>query len=151
MKRPSAASSLSIPPSSGGSGTGTSNLNSYQHGTTASGLGSMMSGYQPPIFYAADQTRVLEDTTKAFYQADESANQVLSQLSGQRQQIVGAHDNVYRMRDATDKAKREMEELRSKYRQKKQKLYMWIAGLAFVDILLFLRMLQCHGNFYCLY
>ena len=111
--------------------------NSYQH------------GYQPPVFYAADQTKTLEDTTKTFYQADETAGHVLNSLQAQRQQISHAHTNANGMRETTDAAKRELEELRRKYREKKQRLYMWIAGLAFVDMMLFFRILQCHGNFYC--
>lgn len=106
-------------------------------------------GYQPPVFYASDQTDVLRDTTKTFYQADETAGRVLDQLTLQRQQISGAHDNVWHLRQTAEKAKRELEELRQKYRQKKQRLYMWIAILAATDFLLLIRIIHCHGNFYC--
>lgn len=138
MKRPN----TSNPPSAGS----TNKFNSYQQGST-----SVVSGYQPPIFYASDQTKVLEDTTKTFYQTDETAGHVLNQLTAQRHQILGAHDNVWEMRQTTEKAKRELEDLRQKYRQKKQRLYMWIAVLALTDTLLFFRILQCHGNFFCIY
>lgn len=113
------------------------NYNSYQH------------GYQPPVFYAADQTKTLEDTTKTFYQADETAGHVLHTLQGQRQQISSAHNNAKSMKDMTDETKRELENLKKKYRERKQKLYVWIGTLAIVDVLLLLRIFQCHGNFYC--
>ena len=139
MKRPSTSN-----PSSG-SGGSANNYNSYQQG----GASATTTGYQPPVFYAADQTKTLEDTTKTYYQADETAAHVLNQMTAQRQQILGAHDNVFEMRNTAAQAKRELEELRQKYRQKKLRLYLWIAGLSIVDLLLFIRMVQCHGNFYC--
>ena len=120
------------------SGNTFNNSSSYQHG-----------GYRPPIHYAADQTKVMEDTTQAYYQADETAARVLSQMTAQRQQIEGANNSVWGMREATEKAKREMSELHRKYREKKQRLYITIALLGLTDLLLFLRILQCHGNFYC--
>jgi hypothetical protein len=139
MKRP-----INSNPNSG------NRFQSYQKGGGFSASGAPVgTGYQPPVFYAESQTRTIEDTTKNFYQADETAGNVLNQLTSQRHQILGAHDNVSRMRETTDKAKKEMEELRQKYRQKKQRLYMWIALLGVIDTLLFLRILQCHGNFYC--
>jgi hypothetical protein len=138
MKRPSTSN-----PSSGNKGQSSSSYPSYQH----QGSG----GYQPPVFYAEDQTKTLQDTTKTFYQADETAGHVLDQMQAQRQQIAGASDNVWQMRAATEQARREMEELRQKYRRKKQRLYLWIGALAITDFLLFLRILQCHGNFYCIY
>lgn len=106
-------------------------------------------GYQPPVHYAADQTAVLEDTAKTYYQADETAGNVLAKMTAQRQQLTSAADNVWEMRHATDTAKRELQELQQKYRQKKQRLYMMIAGLAITDLLLFFRILQCRGNFFC--
>jgi hypothetical protein len=124
MKRPNM--------SSGGTFT-----SSYQQG-----------GYRPPIHYAADQTKTLEDSSKAYYQADETAARVLSQMTAQRQQIEGANNSVWGMREATKKAKREMTELHRKYREKKQRLYVTIALLGMADLLLFLRILQCHGNFF---
>ena len=107
--------------------------------------------YQQGVYYAADQTKTLENTTQAYHQADDTANKVLQQMSTQRQQIQGAHDDVWQMRMSTEQAKRELEELQAKYRAKKNRLYMWIAGLAVTDFLLFLRILQCRGNFYCLW
>ena len=105
--------------------------------------------YQPPVHYAADQTKTLEDTTKAYYQADETAANVLQKMTNQRQQIEGAHNNVWEMRQATEKAKRELMELQQKYRLKKQRLYVTIFLLGLTDLLLFFRIVQCHGNFFC--
>lgn len=110
---------------------------------------SYQQGYQPPVHYAADQTRTMEDTTKTFHEADAQATQVLQHMRGQRQQIQGAHNDVYEMRQATEKAKRELEALQKKYREKKQRLYVMIAILSLVDTLLFFRILQCGGNFFC--
>ena len=141
MKRPNTSSS-----SSGGAAN---YYSSYQQQGTAGLTAGAGTGYQPPVFYAADQTKTLEDTTKTYYQAEDTANQVLHQMTAQRQQILGAHGNVNELRLTAEKTKRELEDLRIKYRRKKQKLYMWIAGLSIVDLLLFIRMLQCHGNFYC--
>lgn len=73
---------------------------SYQSGGTT----SMMPGYQPPIHYASDQTKSLEDSKKTFYQADENAGNVLHTMTAQRQQLESAHDNVWEMRQATGTA-----------------------------------------------
>lgn len=114
-------------------------VRSYQQGGT----------YQPPVHYAADQTATLEDTTAAYYQADETAQAVLQNMMAQKGQLHSAHDNVWEMRQATEKAKRELQDLHAKYRRKKQRLYAMIAALALTDFLLFFRILQCHGNFFC--
>lgn len=144
MKRPSMASSN--PNSNNNPPTGNVIYNSYQKGGVVS---SNASGYQPPVFYASDQTAILNDTTKTFYQTDEVAGRVLDQLTSQRQQILHAGDDVFQMQNTAQIAKKELETLRMKYRRKKQQLYMWIAVLSITDLLLFLRMIQCHGNFYC--
>jgi len=109
----------------------------------------LFSGYQPPIHYASDQTKTLEDSTKVYYQADETAGNVLQKMTAQRQQLEGAHDNVWEMRQATEAAKRELKALQQKYRQKKQRLYIVISLLSITDLLLFLRLLQCRGSFFC--
>ena len=83
---------------------------SYQQGT-----------YQPPVHYAADQTKTVEDTTKIFHQTDETAGRVMDQMIAQRQQITGAHDKVWHMREKTEQAKRELQDLQYKYRQKKRR------------------------------
>lgn len=130
MKRPNTSN-----PSSGNN-----NYSSYQQGANQ---------YQPSVHYAADQTSVLEDTTKAYYQADESAAAVLQSMTSQKQQLNSASNNVWDMRQTTEKAKRELEALHTKYRAKKQRLYVTIALLALTDTLLFFRILQCRGNFFC--
>jgi hypothetical protein len=143
MKRPTS--------SSGGGGSGT-HYNSYQHGSNPSNNpnnNSNSNNYQPPVFYAADQTKTLAETTTTFYQADETAGHVLSTLQSQRQQIGNAHDQAKRMKDATDAVKNELELLRNKYRAKKQRLYLWMVALGLLDALLLIRLLQCRGSFFC--
>jgi len=137
MKRPSSN------PSSG-NGRPVTSYQSYQ-----SGGSNLPAGYQPPIHYASDQTRTLEDTTKTYYQTDETSQQVLQTLKVQRQQLGSAHDDVWQMRQATEQAKREIIELQKKYRRKKQKLLVTIAALSMLDLLLLFRILQCRGNFFC--
>jgi hypothetical protein len=132
MKRPNTSN-----PSSG---NGNNNYRSYQQGGNQ---------YQPSVHYAEDQTAVLEDSTKAYYQADETAAAVLQSMTEQKQQIHGASSNVWDMRQATEKAKRELQQLHTKYRIKKQRLYVTIALLGLTDMLLFFRILQCRGNFFC--
>eukprot|EP00934_Nitzschia_sp_Nitz4_P005595 Nitzschia sp. Nitz4//scaffold358_size24170//321//698//NITZ4_008427-RA/size24170-processed-gene-0.25-mRNA-1//1//CDS//3329548990//5585//frame0 len=106
--------------------------------------------YVPPGKGIADQqTGVLSDTVKTQYQAEDTANAVLNQLHGQRQQLQGANDDVWDMRQATEETKRELRNLQSKYRQKKMRLYMWIALLGSLDFLLLLRLLRCGGSFFC--
>lgn len=106
--------------------------------------------YVPPgKTFADQQTSVLSDTVKTQYQAEETANAVLNQLHGQRHQLQGANDDVWDMRQATEQTKRELRDLQAKYRQKKMRLYMWIALLGMLDFLLFLRLLRCHGSFFC--
>jgi cell division protein ZapA (FtsZ GTPase activity inhibitor) len=111
---------------------------SYQHGT-----------YQPPPTYTAQQTEVLVDTMKTQYAAEGTANDVLTQMTEQRHQLTGAHDNVWHMRAATDNAKRELQELNNKYQSKKMRLYFVITALGIADIMLFLRIAQCRGGFFC--
>jgi len=106
--------------------------------------------YVPPgNTFAEQQTNVLSDTVKTQYQAENTANAVLSQLHGQRHQLQGANDDVWDMRQATEQTKRELRDLQSKYRKKKMRLYMWIAILTSIDILLFWRLLRCRGSFFC--
>jgi hypothetical protein len=156
MKRPSIGSQQQQQPSSSNNNTkdippisGNVLFNSYQKGGNNASSSSTTTAYQPPIFYAKDQTSILEDTTKTYYQVDETANKVLNQLTQQRQQIQHASEDIYSMQNTAHLAQREIELLRTKYRKKKQQLYMWITILSITDLLLFLRMIQCHGNFYC--
>ena len=62
---------------------------SYQQGGVGGGGVTGGGSYQPPVHYAKDQTKSLEDTTKTFYQTDETATRVLNQMTAQRQQIGG--------------------------------------------------------------
>ena len=106
--------------------------------------------YVPPgKTFADQQTNVLSDTVKTQYHAEETANAVMTQLHAQRQQIQGANDNVWEMRQATEQTKKELRDLQAKYREKKFRLYFWIALLGTVDFLLFLRLLRCRGSFFC--
>mmetsp|Transcript_107791 Transcript_107791/g.311441 ORF Transcript_107791/g.311441 Transcript_107791/m.311441 type:complete len:125 (-) Transcript_107791:3170-3544(-) len=106
--------------------------------------------YVPPgKTFADQQTNMLSDTVKTQYRAEETANAVMSQLHGQRQQLQTANDDVWDMRQATEQTKRELRDLQAKYRQKKMRLYAWIAVLATIDLLLFYRLLRCRGSFFC--
>lgn len=137
----------------GGGGAGSSAVatNAAPPSSSGGGLGAptLFGGYQPPVHYASDQTKTLEDTTKTLYQTDETAGSVLQKMTAQRQQIGSASDNVWEMRQATEAAKREILALQQKYRQKKRNLYALIALLSVTDLLLFFRILQCKGNFFC--
>jgi hypothetical protein len=127
--------------------TSNSVYHSYQKPT---GMGfSAGASYQPPVYYANDQTRILEETTKSYYNAEDTAGNVLQQMTQQRQQVVNSHDKVWDMRRATEQAKREIEELSAKYHAKKRRLYLYIGALSLLDLLLFIRIIHCHGNFYC--
>lgn len=123
---------------------------------SSDGLNNRFNSYQqsgsyipPGQQYADNQTNVLSDTVKTQYEAENTANAVLQQLSAQRQQIQGANEDVWDMRNATEETKRELRDLQDKYRARKRKLYIYIGILGFVDFLLFLRLLKCHGSFFC--
>jgi len=141
--------------SAGGTGGttsgGASYPSSYQSGGGGGIFTSLSSGgnYRPPVHYAADQTQQLEGTTRAYYQADETARNVLQKMSEQRRQLEGAHQDADEMRHLTEAAKRELKELRAKYRKKKQQLFVTIGVLAMTDLFLLFRILQCGGNFFC--
>mmetsp|Transcript_12478 Transcript_12478/g.20721 ORF Transcript_12478/g.20721 Transcript_12478/m.20721 type:complete len:142 (+) Transcript_12478:233-658(+) len=139
-----------------GGNSDSGNLNnryqSYQQGGGPSGAagGGTGGSYTPPgRTYAEQQTNVIQDSVKTQYQAEEKANTVLSQMHAQRHQLHGAHDDVWKMREATEKAKREIADLNTKMQRKKHKLYGIIAMLSLVDFLLFLRIVQCRGGFFC--
>jgi hypothetical protein len=70
-------------------------------------------------------------------------------MQGQRQQLKGAHDNVWEMRQSAEKAKRDITQLIKKARQKKLRLQFIALGLALVDFFLLVRLLQCGGSFFC--
>jgi hypothetical protein len=133
-------------PSHAAPGAGSANAAPPQGGL---GAPTLFGGYQPPVHYASDQTKTLEDATKTLYQTDETAGSVLQKMTAQRQQIGSASDNVWEMRQATEAARREILALQQKYRQKKRNLYALIALLSVTDLLLFFRIVQCKGNFFC--
>uniref|UniRef100_A0A7S1GJ28 Uncharacterized protein n=1 Tax=Cyclophora tenuis TaxID=216820 RepID=A0A7S1GJ28_CYCTE len=106
--------------------------------------------YVPPgATYAEQQTSVLQDTVKTQYSTDAAAANVLNQMHTQRQQLQGARDDVWAMREATANAKRELADLAARNRQRRLKLYGVIAGLSALDFILFIRIVQCHGSFFC--
>ena len=116
---------------------------SYQHDN---------SNYQPPQLkgaYAEQQTQVVEDTMRTHVQAETTANTVLATLHAQRQQLQNANDDTWQMRTNVVNAQRELKELQQKAWKKKQRLYAIIAMLGFVDVMLFLRIVQCGGSFCC--
>jgi len=108
--------------------------------------------YQPPSVsgtYAQQQTQIMEDTMRTNYEAANTVGNVLSQMHGQRQQLTGAHENVWEMRQAAEKAKKDLTSMVKQARKKKLKLQIIAAGLAFIDFVLFLRLLKCGGSFFC--
>jgi hypothetical protein len=137
------------------SGNLSNRYSSYQKQHEGSGSMSQQGGggYQPPSTlqstYAQQQTNILHDTIKTQYQTDATAQTVLSQLHTQRHQLGGAADDVWEMRIATEQAKRELAALQNKHMTKKRRLYTIIAILGAIDLLLFFRLLQCHGSFIC--
>ncbi len=113
-------------------------FNSYQQSYSASGK-----------TFAEEQTNQLKDAVTTQYQAEETANAVLNQLHGQRQQIQGANEDVWETRQLTEETKRELHALQSKYREKKNRLRFIIVVLGMLDLLMFLRLLRCRGSFFC--
>jgi len=70
-------------------------------------------------------------------------------MTTQRQQLKGAHSNVFEMREATERARMEIVELTAKRKQKKMQLQMIVVALAVTDLFLLFRLLQCGGSFFC--
>ena len=83
------------------------------------------------------------------FQAETTANTVLATLHAQRQQLQNANDDTWQMRTNVTLAQRELKELQQKAWLKKRRLYGIISALAFVDLILFLRIVQCGGSFFC--
>lgn len=119
---------------------------SYQN--FGGGAGGGAGGYSPPS-YAEQQTQHVEDTMKTHYEAEGTAAAVMSQMTTQRHQLQRAHDDVAGTRMKGEQAKRELDDLINKVRRKKRRLYAIIAMLGTVDTLLFLRIVQCGGSFFC--
>lgn len=123
---------------------------------SSDGLSNRYNSYQqsgsyvpPGQQYAENQTSVLAETVKTQYEAEDTANAVLQQMNVQRQQIQGANEDVWDMRQATEETKRELRDLQDKYRARERKLYMCIAILGTVYFLLFLRLLCGGRSFFC--
>jgi hypothetical protein len=115
-------------------------------------LNNRFSSYQQSYngkVLAEEQTSTLQDTVATQYQTEETANAVLNQLHGQRQQIQSANDDVWETRQLTEETKRELVALQAKYREKKNKLRVIIGMMGLVDFLLFYRLLRCRGSFFC--
>ncbi|KAL9180223.1 hypothetical protein ACHAXT_008193 [Thalassiosira profunda] len=114
---------------------------SYQH-----------SSYQAPQMqgtYSEQQTGVVEDAVRTHIQAETTANNVLETMQAQRQQLQNANEDTWNMRTNVANAQRELRELQQKAWKKKQRLYAIIGMLGAVDLLLFLRIVQCGGSFFC--
>eukprot|EP00560_Eucampia_antarctica_P003186 CAMPEP_0197836492 /NCGR_PEP_ID=MMETSP1437-20131217/29168_1 /TAXON_ID=49252 ORGANISM="Eucampia antarctica, Strain CCMP1452" /NCGR_SAMPLE_ID=MMETSP1437 /ASSEMBLY_ACC=CAM_ASM_001096 /LENGTH=135 /DNA_ID=CAMNT_0043442707 /DNA_START=185 /DNA_END=592 /DNA_ORIENTATION=+ len=125
-----------------------SGLNNRHQGGYQSGAGS----YQPPRVagdYAEQQTGVVEDTMRTHYQTEGTAATVLSQMTTQRNQLEGAHNDVHNMKETTEKAKNELINLIAKVRAKKRKLQLIVAALSAIDLFLFFRIAVCGGSFFC--
>ena len=125
-------------------------------GNSLSGGGSYQNSnnnYQPPQLknatYQDQQTNILEDATRTHVAAETTANTVLATLHAQRQQLQNANDDTWQMRTNVANAQRELRELQAKAWKKKQRLYIIIGILGFVDLMLFFRIVQCGGSFFC--
>ena len=108
--------------------------------------------YKPPQVtgnYAEQQTQVVEDTMRTQIQAETTANNGLASMVGQKQQLQNANDDTWAMRTNVANAQRELKELQQKAFMKKQRLYMIIGLLSTVDVILFFRIVQCGGSFFC--
>ena len=135
------------------SNSGNSN-GSYQHSHGGGEAGGSYN-YQPPQLqqqgatYADQQTHVIEDAMRTHIAAETNANSVADALRAQRQQLENANENTWQMRTNVANAQRELKELQAKAWKKKQRLYMIIGMLGAVDLMLFLRIVQCGGSFFC--
>ncbi|KAL3764699.1 hypothetical protein ACHAWU_001529 [Discostella pseudostelligera] len=129
-------------PGIGGSGSGSGGGGSYQNDT----------GYRPPqlgLTYAEQQSHILDDTMRTHVHAESTANTLLATLHSQRQQLQNANEDTRQMRSNVAEASRELKELQRKVMARKRKLYIMIGMLALADTMLFLRIVQCGGSFFC--
>ncbi|KAL7441576.1 hypothetical protein ACHAXH_010009 [Discostella pseudostelligera] len=109
-------------------------------------------GYRPPQLgqtYAEQQSHILDDTMRTHVHAESTANTLLATLHSQRQQLQNANEDTRQMRSNVAEASRELKELQRKVMARKRKLYIMIGMLALVDTMLFLRIVQCGGSFFC--
>jgi chromosome segregation ATPase len=122
------------------------------HAPGSGGLSNRFVSYQQSYAgkaLAEEQTNTLKESVATHYQAAETANAVLNQLHGQRQQLQGANEDVWQTRQLTEETKRELHALQAKYREKKNRLKVIIVLIGLVDFLMFLRLLRCRGSFFC--
>lgn len=70
-------------------------------------------------------------------------------MQTQRQQLNGANNNVWEMRQNAEKAKEDITVMVKRARQKRRKLQIIAIGLALIDFFLLVRLLQCGGSFFC--
>jgi len=135
----------------GDGGAGSYQQQQQQRTTTTNN--NKKTNYQPPQLvgdtYVEQQTHMIEDIARTNIEVETNANNILSTLYGQRQQLQNANDNTWQMRTNVASAQRELKELQRKAFLKKQKLYLIIAVLSLVDIVLFCRIVQCGGSFFC--
>ena len=136
----------------GEGGGGEASYTSYQEGDRLPRQGNAYM-YRAPTLeggtYQEQQSHIVEDSLKTNYEAEGTAAAVLSQMSTQRYQLKAAHDDVWEMREATEKAKRELADMHAKSRKKKKRLQMIIGVFAVADTFLLLRLLRCGGSFFC--
>jgi|EP01083_Nonionella_stella_P014356 hypothetical protein len=126
--------------------------NRYNSSSPTSYQNSTSPSYRPPKVsgsYAQQQTQVMEDTMRTHYETEATSAAVLSQLRTQRGQLDGANKNVWEMRQAAERAKKDITSMAKKVRKKKMRLQMIAIVLAVVDFVLFVRLVQCGGSFYC--
>jgi len=136
------------PHNSNGSINNNNNSGSYQQG----GGRSYQSNYQAPQLsgtYAEQQSQIMEDAMRTHVAAETTANNVLAKLHAQRHQLQNANDDTWQMRQNVATAQRELKELQQKAWAKKRRLYGIIGLLSAVDLMLFLRIVQCGGSFFC--
>ena len=123
----------------GDGGAGSYQQQQQQQRTTTN---NYKTNYQPPQLvgdtYVEQQTHMIEDIARTNIEVETNANNILSTLYGQRQQLQNANDNTWQMRTNVASAQRELKELQRKALLKKQKLYLIIAVLSLVDVVLLL-------------
>lgn len=112
--------------------------------------GEFVNDYQPPkLSYAEQQSQIVEDSMRYYMQAENVASNVILSLQMQRQQLQKANDDTWKIRSNAIKAQQQLKELQQKAWKKKQCLYAIIAILSFVDYVLFVKLVECGGSFFC--
>ena len=82
-------------------------------------------------------------------QAATTAKNVMALMVSQKQQLENANEDTWAMRTNVASAQRELKDLQQKAWKKKQRLYIIIGLLGAVDLVLFFRIVQCGGSFFC--